>query len=111
MIDYSEYNLLFILFLAGGVAGGVLPFRGGNIPPLHVTISNAILCGFLGIVGGGISSYVLPGQNIIMLASGVCCSCGVSLFSNEEIKIFLRNILQQIVKLVLTKFTSKQASK
>lgn len=105
MIDYSEYNLLFILFLAGGVAGGVLPFRGGNIPPLPVTISNAILCGFLGIVGGGISSYVLPEQNnIIMLASGVCCSCSVSLFTNEEIKLFLRNISQNIVRLVLTKF-------
>ena len=84
MIDYSEYNLLFILFLAGGVSGGVLPLRGGQVPPLPVIISNAILCGFLGIVGGGISSYFLPVQsNIIMLASGVCCSCSVSLFSNE----------------------------
>ena len=105
MIDYSEYNLLFILFLAGGVAGGVLPLRDGHIPPLPVIISNAILCGFFGIVGGGISSYFLPIQNnIIMLASGVCCSCGVSLFSNEEIKLFLRNILRKIVTLVLTKF-------
>ena len=104
MIDYSEYNLLFILFLAGGVAGGVLPLRSGQIFPLPVIISNAILCGFFGIVGGGISSYLLPGHdNIIMLASGVCCSCGISLFSNEEIKLFLRNILQKIVTLVLTR--------
>jgi hypothetical protein len=87
------------------VAGGVLPLRGGQIPPLQVIISNAILCGFFGIVGGGISSYFLPGQNnIIMLASGVFCSCIVSLFSNEEIKLFLRDILQKIVTLVLTKF-------
>ncbi len=106
MINSVEYNLLLILFAAGFIAGGVLPLRDGKIPPLPVIISNAIFCGFFGIVGGGISTYFLPGENyeIVMLVNGVICSCSVSLFSNEEIKLFLRDILQKIVTLVLTKF-------
>lgn len=89
---------MFVLFLAGMLAGSATNLRHQQMPPLSQLISNGIFCGFFGIVGGAVATFFLPDRNqIMMVASGVVCSCVVALFSNEEIKAFSATVIRKVV--------------
>lgn len=99
-IEFSEYILIFILFFWGIVVGGALNFRHKDIPPLRIFVSNAILCGAFGVVGGGaVSFFFADGEKIVLMGGGILAACIPGFFSNDEIKSLISYIILQKLKL------------
>lgn len=94
--EFSEYILMLILFCFGFLVGGALSFRHKEIPGLKVFVSNSILCGAFGIVGGGVSLFFFKnGGPIVLIGSGILAACIPGIFSNEEIKRFVSHVIFQ----------------
>lgn len=106
VVNYSEYILMLILFVVGIMVGAAMTlktsYEKGNNYNFIVSFTASISCGFFAVVGGGISTLLLPQPTspIMMMTGGIILSCIASLFTTDEIKLFFSNVIKKVMAII-----------